>query len=79
MTGKPATAPARVSKARSARPSRSPAAVAPATTGVDKVHLEHAFAATAVNLIRLDVWWTGIPLQRTRTTHLARVGLTLAA
>jgi hypothetical protein len=48
-------------------------------TGIDKVHLEHAFAATAVNLIRLDVWWTGIPLQRTRTTHLARVGLTLAA
>jgi hypothetical protein len=48
-------------------------------TGIDRVHLEHAFAATAINLIRLDDWWTGIPLQRTRTTHLARLGLTLAA
>jgi hypothetical protein len=48
-------------------------------TGMDKVHLEHVFAATAINLIRLDAWWTGTPLQRTRTTHLARLGLTLAA
>jgi hypothetical protein len=49
-------------------------------TGMDKVHLEHAFAATAINLIRLDAWWTGTPLQqRTRTTHLARLGFTLAA
>ncbi|MCW2639819.1 MAG: Transposase, partial [Dactylosporangium sp.] len=48
-------------------------------TGIGKVHLEHVFAATAINLIRLDAWWTGTPLQRTRTTHLARLGLTLAA
>jgi transposase len=48
-------------------------------TGIGKVDLEHAFAATAVNLIRLHAWWTGTPLQRTRTTHLARLDLTLAA
>jgi hypothetical protein len=46
-------------------------------TGLDKVDLEHAFAATAVNLIRLNAWWTDTPLGRTRTTHLSR--LTLAA
>jgi hypothetical protein len=48
-------------------------------TGIEKVHLEHVFAATAINLIRLDAWWTGTPLQRTRATHLARLDLTLAA
>jgi transposase len=48
-------------------------------TGIEKAHLEHVFAATAINLIRLDAWWNGTPLQRTRTTHLARLGLTLAA
>ncbi len=47
--------------------------------GLDKVTLEHAFAAAAINLIRLDAWWTGTPLQRTRTTHLSRLDLTLAA
>ncbi|MBF9132232.1 transposase [Plantactinospora sp. S1510] len=30
-------------------------------TGLDKVHLEHAFAATAINLTRLSAWWTGKP------------------
>jgi transposase len=48
-------------------------------TGMNKVHLEHVFAATAINLIRLDAWWTGTPVARTRTTHLARLGLALAA
>jgi transposase len=48
-------------------------------TGLAKVDLEHAFAATAVNLIRLDAWWTGTPLQRTQATHLSRLNLALAA
>jgi transposase len=48
-------------------------------TGQDKVTLEHTFAATAINLIRLHAWWTNTPLQRTRTTHLSRLDLTLAA
>jgi transposase len=47
--------------------------------GIDKVHLEHIFAAVALNLIRLNAWWLGVPMQRTRTTHLARLGLSLAA
>lgn len=48
-------------------------------TGLGKVTLEHAFAATAVDLIRLYAWWTDTPIQRTRTTHLSRLDLTLAA
>ncbi len=48
-------------------------------TGLGKVELEHAFAATAINLIRLHTWWTETPLRRTRITHLSRLGLTLAA
>ena len=47
--------------------------------GLPKTRLEHNAAATAVNLIRLDAWWTGKPLDRTRTTHLQRLNLTLAA
>ena len=47
--------------------------------GLDKTRLEHFIAATAVNLIRLDAWWTGHPLDRTRTTHLQRLDFDLAA
>jgi hypothetical protein len=46
---------------------------------IGKVHLEHILAATAINPLCLDAWWTGTPLQRTRTTHLARLDLALAA
>ena len=48
-------------------------------TGLPKVELEHAFAATAINLIRLNAWWTETPLRRTRITHLSRLNYTLAA
>jgi len=48
-------------------------------TGLAKTRLEHTIAATATNLIRLDSWWTGKPLDRTRTTHLQRLHLTPAA
>jgi hypothetical protein len=34
--------------------------------GLDKTRLEHAAAAAAVNLLRLDARWTGKPLDRTR-------------
>jgi hypothetical protein len=44
-----------------------------------RFELQHTFAATAINLIRLDAWWTHTPLQRTRITHLARLNLALAA
>ena len=44
--------------------------------GLDKTRLEHTAAAAAVNLLRLDAWWTGRPLDRTRTTHLQRLDFT---
>ena len=47
--------------------------------GLPKIRLEHVLAATAVNLIRLHAYWTGHPLERTRTTHLARLNLLPAA
>ena len=47
--------------------------------GLAKTRLEHAIAGTATNLIRLDAWWTGKPLDRTRTTHLQRLHLTPTA
>lgn len=47
--------------------------------GLGKTHLEHVFSAVALNLIRLDAWWNGHPLDRTRTSHLARLELSHAA
>ncbi len=48
-------------------------------TGLARTRLEHLAAATAINLIRLDAWWTSTPIDRTRTTHLQRLDLKLAA
>ena len=47
--------------------------------GLPKTRLEHTIAAAAINMIRLDAYCTGHPLDRTRTTHLARLDFTLAA
>lgn len=47
--------------------------------GLPKVTLEHVLLATAINLIRLDAWWTGTPLGTTRTSHYVRLELDLAA
>jgi hypothetical protein len=47
--------------------------------GLPKTSLEHIFAATTINMIRLDAYWTGKPLDRTRATHLARLDFTQAA
>ena len=47
--------------------------------GLDKTRLEHLAAATAINCIRVDAWYAGKPLDRTRTTHLQRLELTPAA
>ena len=46
--------------------------------GLPKTRLEHNIAATAINIIRLDAWWTGKPLDRTRTTHIQRLELSPA-
>ncbi len=47
--------------------------------GLPKTHLQHVVSAAALNLIRLDAWLNDIPLDRTRTSHLARLDLALAA
>jgi transposase len=47
--------------------------------GLPKTQLEHAYMATALNLIRLHAYWTGTPLDRRRTSHLARLEFDLAA
>jgi integrase len=49
------------------------------TLGLPKTHLAHIITATAINLIRLDAWWTETPPGRTRTSHLATLGASLAA
>jgi hypothetical protein len=35
--------------------------------------------ACALNFLRLEAFWTGTPLDRQRTSHLARLELSLAA
>jgi transposase len=47
--------------------------------GLRKTRLDHAFMAVALNLLRLNAYWNGNPLDRTRTSHLARLELNLAA
>ena len=47
--------------------------------GLAKTHLEHTYSAVALKLIRLHAWWNDHPLDRTRTTHLARLESRLAA
>ena len=47
--------------------------------GLKKTRLDHAFMAVALNLLRLNAYWNGSPLDRTRTSHLARLELSLAA
>ena len=41
--------------------------------GLPKTQLEHNIAAAAINMIRMDAYWTGHPLDRTRSSHLARL------
>jgi transposase len=47
--------------------------------GLPKTRLDHVYMATALNLLRLEAFWTGSPLDRRRTSHLARLELGLAA
>ncbi|MFD5514004.1 transposase [Streptomyces sp. NPDC127051] len=42
--------------------------------GLPKVRLQHAFSATALNIIRLDAHWTNSPLRPARTSQLQRLG-----
>ncbi len=47
--------------------------------GLPKTRLDHVYMAAALNLLRLEAFWTGTPLDRRRTSHLARLELNLAA
>jgi transposase len=47
--------------------------------GLAQTSLEHNAAAAAINLTRLNAWWTGRPLDQTRTTCLQRLNLAPAA
>lgn len=47
--------------------------------GLAKTHLQHVFSAVALNIIRLDAYWSGQPHDRTRTSHLTRLQYALAA
>ncbi|MFI7643355.1 IS1182 family transposase [Nonomuraea sp. NPDC049400] len=47
--------------------------------GLAKTRLAHVFTAAAINMIRLDAWWTAAPLARTRISHLAALDLALTA
>ena len=47
--------------------------------GLPKTRLEHIYSAVALNLIRLEAYWNGNALDRTRTSHLTRLEHTLAA
>lgn len=44
-----------------------------------KTRLDHAYMACALNLLRLHAYWTSTPLDRQRTSHLARLEHTLTA
>jgi Transposase DDE domain len=45
--------------------------------GLPKTRLDHVYMACALNLLRLHAYWTGSPLDRRRTSHLARLELEL--
>ena len=47
--------------------------------GLAKTHLEHVYSAAALNLVRLDAYWNDQPLDRYRTSHLARLEQRLQA
>ncbi|MBO0806548.1 MAG: IS1182 family transposase [Nocardiopsaceae bacterium] len=43
--------------------------------GLARTSLEHSIAAAALNLIRLDDWWTGSPPDRGHVSHLQELDL----
>jgi transposase len=45
--------------------------------GLAKTRLEHAYSAIALNLWRLDAYWNDTPIERERTSHLARLDQSL--
>jgi hypothetical protein len=51
----------------------------PRYRGLPKTRLDHIFMACALNLLRLEAFWNGTPLDRRRTSHLTRLEFGLAA
>ncbi|WP_406713224.1 transposase [Streptomyces antimycoticus] len=47
--------------------------------GLAKTSLAQVLTAAALNLYRLDAWWTGPPLGTTRVSHYEQLVLSLAA
>ena len=47
--------------------------------GLPKVRLQHALSATALNVVRLDAYWTDQPLGHARTSRLDQLAHKLAA
>jgi transposase len=47
--------------------------------GLPKVRLQHAYSATALNVVRLDAYWSDQPLGRARTSRLDQLAHTLTA
>ncbi|MGW5276257.1 transposase [Streptomyces sp. NPDC004044] len=47
--------------------------------GLPKVRLQHAFSATALNIVRLDAHWTSNPMHRPGTNNLTRLNCQLTA
>ncbi|MFD5514154.1 transposase [Streptomyces sp. NPDC127051] len=45
--------------------------------GLSKARLQHAFSATAINIVRLDAHWTDQPLRRVRTSRLEHLAYKL--
>jgi transposase len=43
--------------------------------GQAKAHLQHVLTAAALNVIRLDDWWAGAPVSRTRCSRFAALEL----
>ena len=78
-SGRPAMPPAPASRAPCGRPPTSPESAGPRYPGLPRTQLEHNIAAAAINVIRMDAYWTGHPLDRTRSSHLARLDFTLTA
>ncbi|MDT0470204.1 IS1182 family transposase, partial [Streptomyces sp. DSM 41699] len=47
--------------------------------GLPKVRLQHAFSAAAINVVRLDAYWSDQPLRPVRTSRLERLAYRLTA
>ena len=75
---RPTTPAAPASKAPCTRPPAT-APAAPATAACRKPASTTSTWPARLNLLRLEAYWTGTPLDRRRTSHLARLELSLAA